>query len=128
MLQEDQWQVNKPVERRSEELTAELQDCYDRFWTWVTCGGPAARIRQLYTTGKLSKCWDEYTRFKNCLVGKLNPDNQVTVLPGPHPVWRIRTRREAAAFWKQHYSHLGAAATQDEEQIRPDVTSQPAVS
>lgn len=75
---EDQWQVNKPVERRSEALSEELNDCFGRFWTWVSCGGPAARMRQLYVNGRLSRCWDEYTRFKNCMIGKLNPDQVVT--------------------------------------------------
>lgn len=88
-----------------------------------------------------ARCWDEYTRFKNCLIGKLNPDQQVAVLPGPHPLWHIRTRKEAGAFWRQHYAHLGAAATDsesssggtsggsaqqpvvDEAQLRPDVTT-----
>jgi hypothetical protein len=156
----DRWEVNKPVERRSELLTEELNDCFGRFWTWVTCGGPTARMRQLYINGKLSRlvrwgcesvcgawsvraaaagggrsccararhiaathafptdqaqhatrCWDEYTRFKNCLVGKLNPDAQLAVLPGPHPLWHIRTRKEAGAFWRQHFAHLGAGAT-----------------
>ncbi|KAF6264734.1 hypothetical protein COO60DRAFT_1654904 [Scenedesmus sp. NREL 46B-D3] len=102
---EDKWLINKPVERRSEALSEELNDCFGRFWTWVSCGGPAARMRQLYVNGRLSRCWDEYTRFTNCMVGKLNPDQQglqwrqqvhnaragacvwvITVLPGPHPL------------------------------------------
>jgi hypothetical protein len=85
------------------------------------------------------RCADEYTRFKNCIIGKLNPDQQLAVLPGPHFLWKIRTRKEAGAFWKQHYAHLGAAATGggssggssggevvqpvDEAALRPDVTS-----
>lgn len=52
---EDKWVVNKPVERRSELLTEELNDCFGRFWTWVACGGPAARMRQLYINGRLSR-------------------------------------------------------------------------
>jgi hypothetical protein len=71
---EDKWLINKPVERRSEALSEELNECFGRFWTWVSCGGPAARMRQLYVNGRLSRCWDEYTRFKNCMIGKLNPD------------------------------------------------------
>lgn len=50
----------------------------------------------------------------------------LAVLPGPHPVWHIRSRKEAAAFWRQHYAHLGAAATNRDEQqehLKPDVTS-----
>ncbi|WIA16833.1 hypothetical protein OEZ85_013770 [Tetradesmus obliquus] len=122
---EDKWLINKPVERRSEALNEEYNDCFVRFWTWVSCGGPAARMRQLYINGRLSRCWDEYTRFKNCMIGKLNPDQVITVLPGPHPVWHIRSKKDAAAFWRQHYAHLGAAATSREEPqggLRPDVT------
>jgi len=52
---EDKWEVNKPVERRSQVLTEELNDCLGRFWTWVSCGGPAARMRQLYVNGRLSR-------------------------------------------------------------------------
>jgi hypothetical protein len=69
-------------------------------------------MRQLYVQGRLSRCWDEYTRFRNCMVAKLDPDVSITVLPGPHPVWHIRTRKQAAEFWREHYAHLGAAATQ----------------
>jgi hypothetical protein len=71
------------------------------------------------------------------MIGKLNPDQQLTVLPGPHFLWHIRTRKQAAAFWAQHYAHLGAGATNSEQQqqqqqqgpelsdskLRPDVTS-----
>jgi len=69
------------------------------------------------------------------MIGKLNPDQQIAVLPGPHFLWHIRTRKEAAAFWKQHYAHLGAGATNsqqtqqdhaaevDESKLQPDVTS-----
>jgi hypothetical protein len=68
------------------------------------------------------------------MIGKLNPDQQLTVLPGPHFLWHIRTRKQAAAFWTQHYAHLGAGATNSEQQqqqgpevdeskLRPDVTS-----
>jgi hypothetical protein len=109
--EEDKWEVNKPVEARSAALTEELNDCAGRFWTWVTCGGPAARIRQLYVNGRLSRCWDEYVRFKNCLAVKLNPDSAVAVLPGPHPLWRIRTRKQAGEFWREQFRHLGAGAT-----------------
>lgn len=52
----DRWEVNKPVERRSQILTEEYNDCIGRFWTWVSCGGPAARMRQLYVNGRLSRC------------------------------------------------------------------------
>jgi hypothetical protein len=52
----DRWEVNKPVERRSQILTEEYNDCWGRFWTWVSCGGPAARMRQLYVNGRLSRC------------------------------------------------------------------------
>lgn len=87
------------------------------------------------------RCWDEYVRFKNCMIGKLDPDQQIAVLPGPHFLWHIRTRKQAGAFWKQHYAHLGAGATQqeqdgqgqatqppppppvDESKLQPDVTS-----
>jgi hypothetical protein len=83
-------------------------------------------MRQLYITGRLSKCWDEYTRFKNCLIGKLNPDQQIQVLPGPHPVWHIRSRKEAAAFWRDHYRHLGAGATEiAESELIADLSSNP---
>lgn len=70
------------------------------------------------------------------MIGKLNPDQQLAVLPGPHFLWHIRTRKQAAAFWTQHYAHLGAGATDsqqqqqqqqgpqvDEAKLRPDVTS-----
>ena len=72
-------------------------------------------------------------RFKNCMIGKLNPDQQLTVLPGPHFLWHIRTRKQAASFWQQQYAHLGAGATSsqdnqqgpevEESKLRPDVTS-----
>jgi hypothetical protein len=52
----DRWEVNKPVERRSQILTEEYNDCFGRFWTWVSCGGPAARMRQLYVNGRLIRC------------------------------------------------------------------------
>eukprot|EP00879_Flechtneria_rotunda_P015810 GHRR01016533.1.p1 GENE.GHRR01016533.1~~GHRR01016533.1.p1 ORF type:complete len:171 (+),score=50.44 GHRR01016533.1:26-538(+) len=123
---EDPIIVDTLVERRSEALTEELNDCFSRFWTWVSCGGPAARIRQLYVNGKLSRCWDEYTRFRNCLLGKLNPDQQIQILPEPHPVWQIRTRREAEDFWRRQYAHLGAGATSkgQEDSMKPDLTDQ----
>jgi hypothetical protein len=74
------------------------------------------------------------------MIGKMNPDQQIAVLPGPHFLWHIRTRKQAAAFWTQHYAHLGAGATNqqqqqspqqqqqqqpgvDESKLRPDVTS-----
>jgi hypothetical protein len=68
------------------------------------------------------------------MIGKLNPDQQIAVLPGPHFLWHIRTRKDAGAFWKQHYAHLGAGATDsqqkqqqgpevDESKLRADVTS-----
>lgn len=83
------------------------------------------------------RCWDEYVRFKNCMIGKMNPDQQIAVLPGPHFLWHIRTRKQAAEFWTQHYAHLGAGATNqqqqqqanqqqpgvDEPKLRADVTS-----
>lgn len=59
----DRWEVNKPVERRSQILTEEYNDCWGRFWTWVSCGGPAARMRQLYVNGRLSRCEDRKGMF-----------------------------------------------------------------
>ena len=29
-----------------------------------------------------------------------------TVQPEPHPIWKIRTREEAAEFWSRQYAHL----------------------
>jgi hypothetical protein len=106
---EDQWTVNKPVERRTQALNEEMSDCLGCFWSWVTCGGPAARVRQLYVQGRLSRCMDEYIKFKNCMVAKLDPDKTLELLPGPHPLWRIRTRKQAGEFWREQYAHLGAA-------------------
>jgi hypothetical protein len=98
--------VNKPVERRTQALNAEAHDCLYCFWSWITCGGPGARVRQLYVNGKLSRCMDDWTRLKNCMVFKLDPEKDMQLIPGPHPVWRIRSRKEAAAFWKDNYKHL----------------------
>jgi hypothetical protein len=97
--QEDPWEVNKPVERRSSALNEQAHDCLYCFWSWITCGGPGARVRQLYVNGKLSRCMDDYTRLKNCLIFKMDPEQDMNVIPGPHPIWRIRTRKQAAAFW-----------------------------
>jgi hypothetical protein len=103
---QDKWLINKPVERRSEALSEELNDCFTRFWTWVSCGGPAARMRQLYVNGRLSRCWDEYTRFKNCMIGKLNPDQVgaghgllflLFVLCGMHVFFAVQIRAVLAA-------------------------------
>jgi hypothetical protein len=53
---ENPWEVNKPVERRTQALNEEMHDCLFCFWSWITCGGPGARLRQLYVNGKLSRC------------------------------------------------------------------------
>lgn len=53
---ENPWEVNKPVERRTQALNEEMHDCLYCFWSWITCGGPGARVRQLYVNGKLSRC------------------------------------------------------------------------
>ena len=57
--QEDQWTANKPVERRCQALNEEQADCLACLWRWMTCGGPGARVRQLYINGRLSRCLDE---------------------------------------------------------------------
>jgi hypothetical protein len=98
--EENPWEVNKPVERRSQQLNEEAHDCLYCFWSWITCGGPGARVRQLYVNGKLSRCMDDYVRLKNCLIFKMDPEQDINVIPGPHPVWRIRTRKQAAQFWQ----------------------------
>jgi hypothetical protein len=127
---EDIWESSKPVERRCEALTEELHDCLGLFWSWVTCGGPGARVRQLYVNGRLSRCADEWTRLRTCVAiraasaaaplsssgggdgggGGKSGEVDVVINPGPHPVWRIRSRKEAGAFWAQNYAHLGAGA------------------
>jgi len=98
--EENIWEVNKPVERRTQALNEESHDCLYCFWSWITCGGPGARVRQLYVNGKLSKCMDDWSRLKNCMIFKMDPEKDMTVIPGPHPVWRIRTRKQAAEFWQ----------------------------
>lgn len=97
---EDPWEVNKPVERRSAALNEEAHDCLHCFWSWITCGGPGARVRQLYVNGRLARCRDDFTRLKNCMIFKMDPEQDMNVIPGPHPVWRIRTRKQAAEFWQ----------------------------
>ena len=129
--EDDIWESSKPVERRSEALTDELHDCLGLFWSWVTCGGPGARVRQLYVNGRLSRCADEWTRLRTCAAiraasassplsalsggegggdDKKSREVDVVINPGPHPVWRIRSRKEAGAFWRENYAHLGAGA------------------
>lgn len=97
---EDPWEVNKPVERRTSALNEEARDCLFCFWSWITCGGPGARVRQLYVNGKLSRCMDDWTRLRNCMVMKMDPEKEVMLIPGPHPLWRIRSRKQAAEFWQ----------------------------
>lgn len=115
---DDIWEVNKPVERRCTALNEEGTDCLGLFWRWVTCGGPGARISQLYVNGKLTRCMDEFTRLRQCMAGKLDADAGAVLMPGPHPLWRIRTRREAGSFWAEQYEHLGArrAAVLEEDE------------
>lgn len=113
---EDQWVVNKPVERRTQAVNEELHDCLGCFWGWVTCGGPGARVRQLYVQGRLSRCMNEYTKLKNCLLGKLDEDKQISLLPGPHPIWHIRTKQQASQFWSAQYAHLGARSSSNDNQ------------
>lgn len=124
--EDDIWESSKPVERRSQALTDELHDCLGLFWSWVTCGGPGARVRQLYVNGRLSRCADEWARLRTCAAirassggggflfggggGAGGGEVDVVVNPGPHPVWRIRSRKEARAFWGENYAHLGAGA------------------
>ncbi|KAI8464755.1 MAG: hypothetical protein J3K34DRAFT_461760 [Monoraphidium minutum] len=103
---ENPWEVNKPVERRTMALNEEMHDCLYCFWSWITCGGPGARVRQLYVNGKLSRCMDDWARLKNCMIFKMDPEKDISVIPGPHPVWRIRTRKQAAEFWAGNYAHL----------------------
>lgn len=110
---ESKWDA--PVERKSRELTQERNDCTLRFWTWVLCGGPRSRLEQMYVKGKLDRCMDEYLRFKDCLVGKMRPEKKVKVEPEPHPLWSIRSRREASDFWAESYEHLGATRATDED-------------
>jgi hypothetical protein len=104
------------------------------------CDSTANHLHSLELLLLCRRCWDEYVRFKNCMIGKINPDQQIAVLPGPHFLWHIRTRKQAAEFWTQHYAHLGAGATShhqqqqqqqptqqqpnvDEPKLRADVTS-----
>jgi hypothetical protein len=63
----------------------------------------------------LSRCADEWARLRTCVAiratgGGESGGMEVTVNPGPHPVWRIRSRKEAGKFWAENYAHLGAGA------------------
>jgi hypothetical protein len=52
---------------------------------------------------------DDYTIFKDCLMGKLRTRQESSAKPQDHPLWQIRTRHEANLFWAEQYAHLGAA-------------------
>lgn len=95
-----------PVERRSEVLTEQLNDCFQLLWDWALCGGPKARLHQLYVHGRLARCMDEYQKLKQCLVSRTDAAKRPSLAPAPHPLWQIRTRGEAATFWEHNYAHL----------------------
>ena len=40
------------------------------------------------------------------MAAKLDAERGIDYLPGPHPVWRIRTRKQAAAFWREQYGWM----------------------
>jgi len=103
------------VERRSEVLTEQLNDCFNLMWDWALCGGPKARIRQLYVHGRLQRCMDEYHKFKSCLIGRADPARRAGATPAPHPLWAIRTRGQAADFWGRHFAHIEGRRPQDAE-------------
>jgi len=103
------------VERRSEVLTEQLNDCFSLMWDWALCGGPKARVRQLYVHGRLQRCMDEYHKFKSCLIGRADPARRAGAAPAPHPLWAIRTRGQAADFWGRHFAHIEGRRPQDAE-------------
>eukprot|EP00877_Chromochloris_zofingiensis_P002781 jgi/Chrzof1/12503/Cz06g36190.t1 len=125
---DSQWEVNKPVQRRCDALNEEARDCFGCLWRWITCGGPASRMSQLYVNGRLSKCKEDFIRFRNCMVSKLDNEKEITMLPGPHPVWQIRTRKQAEEFWTQHYQHLGAGRQKRQTTSSSTTTSTPSSS
>ncbi|KIZ02264.1 hypothetical protein MNEG_5692 [Monoraphidium neglectum] len=40
----------------------------------------------------------------------MDPEKDIILIPGPHQVWRIRTRKQAAEFWGEQYKHLREGA------------------
>jgi hypothetical protein len=107
----------QPVESKSTVATEKQEDCFHCMWEWAMCGGPRSRLKQLYVHGKLRRCMDDYTIFKECLMGKLHTRQEPLVKPHGHPLWNIRTRDEANQFWVEQYAHLGA--TRAAEAVQP---------
>jgi hypothetical protein len=40
------------------------------------------------------------------MAAKLDAERGIDYLPGPHPVWRIRTRKQASEFWREQYGWM----------------------
>jgi hypothetical protein len=69
---------------------------------------PAAPPRRTPRPARAGRCMDDWTRLRNCMVMKLDEGQEIRALPATHPLWRIRSRKEASAFWREQYAHLGA--------------------
>lgn len=53
---------------------------------------------------------DDWTKLRNCMIFKMDPEKDMALIPGPHPVWKIRTRKQAQEFWQDNYRHLREGA------------------
>lgn len=103
----------------------------------LACAAPAYQIQQFYVFGKVDDCTSKWTEFVDCLKKKTRYREEVRLnirgrsshaprtnapclfvsrqvvqaeAEKQHPLWDVRTHKEAQQFWQREFGHLSGKA------------------
>lgn len=78
---------------------------FDALWF---CYSPVYQMNQYYIYGTVDDCTGHWRELYNCLKKRTKFKEQVPEDPmkNKHPLWELRTKEEAEAFWKEEFGHL----------------------
>lgn len=71
------------------------------------CYSPVHQMTEYYRYGKVDDCLGHWGELWDCLKQRTKfADTEARAQDHSHPLWKLRTKEEAAQFWKKEFGHL----------------------